>query len=123
MPGSILQIKVGNSVCKAELFRDLAPLTTQALLDALPIVDRTIQVRWSGDAWRTEGNYVLRPQGSPVENVAERLQAGDIVYFPGWKSGNIKVGIAYGKAQWLGPFSNPWRSRISAGSSRALTAS
>jgi hypothetical protein len=102
-----LMIKVGNSVSTAELFRDRAPLTAQALLDALPIVDRTIQVRWSGDAWRTEGNYELRPEGSPVENVAGQLGAGDIIYYPGYKAGNVKVGIAYGPAQWLAPFMVP----------------
>jgi hypothetical protein len=102
-----LEIRVGDSVSRAELFRDRAPLTAQALLDALPIVDRTIQVRWSGNAWRTEGNYELRPEGSPVENVADRLSAGDIIYFPGWRAHNIKVGIAYGPAQWLNPFMVP----------------
>jgi hypothetical protein len=102
-----LMIKLGNSVSTAELFRDRAPLTAQALLDALPIVDRTIQVRWSGNAWRTEGNYELRPEGSPVENVAGQLSAGDIIYFPGWRAHNIKVGIAYGPAQWLNPFMVP----------------
>jgi hypothetical protein len=102
-----LAIKVGKSVSTAELFSDAAPLTTKALLDALPMVDRTIQVRWSGDAWRTEGNYELRPDGSPVENVAGRLSAGDIIYFPGWRAHNIKVGIAYGPAQWLDPFMVP----------------
>jgi Protein of unknown function (DUF3830) len=100
-----LQIKVGDSISRAELFHDRAPLTAQALLDALPIVDRTIQVRWSGDAWRTERNYELRPKGSPVENVAGRLSAGDIIYYPGQE--NIKVGIAYGQAQWLAPFMVP----------------
>jgi hypothetical protein len=102
-----LQIKAGDAVSRAELLLDRAPLTAQALLGALPIVDRTIQVRWSGDAWRTEGNYQLRPEGAPVENVAARLQAGDIIYFPGYPSGNIKVGIAYGQAQWLAPFMVP----------------
>jgi len=106
MPGQ-LQIKVGGTISWAELFHDRAPLTAQALLDALPIVDRTIQVRWSGDAWRTEGNYELRPEGSPVENVAGRLSAGDLIYYPGYKSGNVKVGLAYGLAQWLDPFMVP----------------
>lgn len=106
MPSN-LQIKIGDSVSRAELFHDRAPFTAQALIDALPIVDRTIQVRWSGDAWRTEGNYELRPEGSPVENVAGRLSAGDVIYFPGHKSGNIKVGVAYGQAQWLAPFMVP----------------
>jgi hypothetical protein len=105
--GTKIVVKVGTAVSRGELFDDLAPHTVAALIDALPITDRTIQVRWSGDAWRTEGNYELQPEGAVVENVAERLSAGDIIYFPGWKSGNIKVGIAYGQAQWLGPFMTP----------------
>ncbi len=40
-----------------------------------------------------------------MENVAGRLAAGDLIYFPG--DSNIKVGIAYGQAQWLAPFMVP----------------
>lgn len=105
--GTKIEVKVGSALCKGELFDDLAPETARGFAAALPIIDRTIQVRWSGDAWRTEKNYELRPQGAPVENVAGRLSAGDIIYFPGWGSGNIKIGIAYGEAQWLGPFMVP----------------
>ncbi len=102
-----IQIKVGDVVAEAQLFDDKAPKTTKALWEHLPITDRTIQTRWSGDAWRTEGNYELRPEGEPVENVAGRLSAGDIIHFPGYRGGLIKVGIAYGKAQWLNPFMEP----------------
>lgn len=102
-----IRVQVGDAVAEAALFEDKAPNTTQALWEHLPIHDRTIQTRWSGDAWRTEGNYELRPEGEPVENVAERLSAGDIIYFPGYRGGLIKVGIAYGQAQWLNPFMEP----------------
>jgi hypothetical protein len=105
--GAELLIKVGTSVSHGELFDDLAPLTARALAQVLPITDRTIQVRWSGDAWRTEGNYELLPESAPVENVAGHLQAGDIIYYPGYGAGNVKVGIAYGDAQWLAPFMVP----------------
>jgi hypothetical protein len=98
---------VGTSVSLGELFFDAAPATTKGLITALPIHDRTIQTRWSGNAWRTEGNYPLRPQDSPVENIAGQLSAGDIIYFPGWQGGAVKVGIAYGPAQWLDPFMVP----------------
>ncbi|WP_165949192.1 DUF3830 family protein [Kribbella turkmenica] len=102
-----ITIKAGDAVCRAELFDDAAPATAAALRAALPISDRTIQVRWSGNAWRTEGNYELQPVDAPIENVAEKLNAGDIIYYPGYSSGNVKVGIAYGDAQWLAPFREP----------------
>lgn len=102
-----ISIRVADHVCGGELYDDRAPLTVQALLERLPIVDRTIQTRWSGDAWRTEQNHVLRPQGSDVENVADRLGPGDIIYYPGWHANNIKIGIAYGQARWLAPFMKP----------------
>ena len=100
-----IRICVDTIVAEAALFDDDAPKTTAALWEQLPIVDRTIQTRWSGDAWRTEGNYELQPKGSTVENVADRLSAGDIIYYPGTE--NIKVGIAYGSAKWLNPFMVP----------------
>jgi len=94
-------------VAEGQLFEEQAPRTAQALWDRLPIRDRTIQARWSGDAWRTEENYELLDQGAPVENPADRLSAGDIIYYPGYRSGLLKVAIAYGPAQWLAPFMVP----------------
>jgi hypothetical protein len=93
---------MGDFRTEATLFDDLAPATISAFLNALPIHDRSIPVRWSGNAWRTEKDYALLPKGSPVENQAERLSAGDIIYFP-----PVKIGIAYGPAQWLNPFMSP----------------
>lgn len=101
-----IRIRVDDVVAEAQLFEDRAPKTVQALWDTLPITnERTIQTRWSGDAWRTEGNYQLLPPDAPVENVADRLSAGDIIYYPG--TTNIKVGFAYGQAKWLNPFMEP----------------
>ncbi len=102
-----IQVKVGDTVAEAALFEDKAPKTVSALWERLPIQDRTIQARWSGDAWRTEGNYELLTQADPVENGAERLSAGDVIYYPGYRSGLLKVAIAYGNAQWLAPFMVP----------------
>jgi hypothetical protein len=100
-------IRVDDVVAEAALYEDKAPKTTAALWEMLPIRDRTIQTRWSGNAWRTEGNYELQPEGAPVENIAGRLSGGDIIYYPGYTSGLIKVGVAYGDAQWLNPFMDP----------------
>jgi hypothetical protein len=102
-----IRVRVDGVTAEGELFEGKAPKTVAALWSRLPIKDRTIQTRWSGDAWRTEGNYELLPADAPVENVAGRLDAGDIIYYPGYRSKLIKIGIAYGKAQWLAPFMVP----------------
>jgi hypothetical protein len=97
-----ISITVGDLRTEARLFDEHAPRTVQTLLAQLPIHDRTIQVRWSGNAWRTEQDYQLLPPGSDVENKAVRLSAGDIIYFP-----PVKIGFAYGPSQWLNPFMSP----------------
>jgi hypothetical protein len=100
-------VKLGEVVAEGELFEDRAPRTARALWERLPIRDRTIQARWSGDAWRTEQNYELLDRDAAVENPAGRLAAGDIIYYPGYASGLLKVAIAYGQSQWLAPFMVP----------------
>lgn len=105
--GRPIRVRVGSVWCEATLFDDRAPLTVAALWPRLPIRDRTIQARWSGDAWRTEQNYELLTREAPVENKAEHLAAGDIIYYPGYKAGLFKIAIAYGPAEWLAPFRVP----------------
>ena len=102
-----VRLLVDTVACEAVLLEDAAPRTVAALWDRLPIVDRTIQARWSGDAWRTEGNYELLTPDDPVESRADRLSAGDMIYYPGYKSKLLKIAVAYGPAQWLAPFMNP----------------
>jgi hypothetical protein len=102
-----IRVKVGDVVAEGGLFEDDAPRTVQAFWDRLPIRDRTIQARWSGDAWRTEGDYELLDRDAAVENPAGRLAAGDIIYYPGYNSGLLKIAIAYGQSQWLAPFMVP----------------
>jgi hypothetical protein len=102
-----IRIRLGDITAEAALFEDHAPKTVEALWKRLPITDRTIQARWSGDAWRTEENYELLSREAPVENQAERLSAGDVIYYPGYKSGLLKIAMAYGNAQWLAPFMVP----------------
>jgi hypothetical protein len=102
-----IRVCVDGVVAEATLFEKQAPKTVQALWDRLPIVDRTIQARWSGDAWRTERNYELLTRDHTVENEAGRLSAGEVIYYPGYKSGLLKIAIAYGDAQWLAPFMVP----------------
>lgn len=100
-------LQVGEVAAEASLDDGLAPRTVAALWERLPIRDRTIQTRWSGDAWRTEGNYELLSREDPIENVADRLAPGDLIYYPGYRAGLLKVGAAYGDARWLAPFCVP----------------
>ncbi|HZP95583.1 MAG TPA: DUF3830 family protein [Candidatus Limnocylindria bacterium] len=102
-----LRVRVGTVLSEAVLFEAEAPHTVAALWERLPIVDRTIQARWSGDAWRTERNYELLTADDPVENPAGQLSAGDVIYYPGYKAKLFKIAIAYGQAQWLAPFMRP----------------
>ncbi len=100
---SRIEIQVAGVLSSAALLDDAAPRTVNGLLALLPIVDRTIPTQWSGRAWRTEHDHVVVPDGSEVENVADRLAAGDIIYYPRLH----KIGVAYGDAKWLGPFMLP----------------
>ncbi len=102
-----LRVRVGSVVSEAVLFEAKAPKTIAALWQRLPIKDRTIQARWSGDAWRTEQNYELLSRDHPIENPAGRLSAGDVIYYPGYAANLFKVAIAYGQSQWLAPFMRP----------------
>jgi hypothetical protein len=98
-----LEVTVNEIVASAEMFESLAPITIAELDKVLPIAgDRAIPTQWSGRAWRTEKDYqlVAHDPGTAVENVADRLTAGDIIFYP--RIG--KIGIAYGDAKWLGPF-------------------
>lgn len=107
MAAKRLRVVIDTVEAEVELFEAAAPDTVTALWSRLPIVDRTIQVRWSGDAWRTEGNYELLSADHAVENRAGRLSAGDVIYYPGYESGLLKIAIAYGDAEWLAPFRVP----------------
>ena len=94
-----LTINLGGTTAGAELWDEKAPKTVAALLKHFPITDRTIHVRWSGAAWRTEKNYPLGI-GS-IENQATWLEPGDIIYYDGPTVGLYKVAFAYGKSHWL----------------------
>jgi hypothetical protein len=82
----------------AELWDERAPKTVEALLTHLPIADRTIHVRWSGAAWRTEKNYPLNI--GEVENRATWLEPGDIIYYDDPRYQLYKVAFIYGTSQW-----------------------
>lgn len=80
------------------LWDDRAPKTVAALLPHLPITDRTIHVRWSGAAWRTEKNYPLNI--GEIENKATWLEPGDIIYYDDPRHRLYKIAFIYGTSQW-----------------------
>jgi len=92
-----LEIVLAGVTGRVTLLDALAPRTTKALWAALPIADRAVQVKWSGDAWRTEGDYDIGI--TEVEHEGHMLASGDMIYYPRMK----KIGLAYGPAEWRHP--------------------
>ena len=93
-----IEIEVDGIVAKAVFLHEKAPRTCAKVWELLPIEDRTIQVRWSGAAWRTEKNYPLNL--GEIENPVTVLEAGDIIYYDDPRYGLYKIGLAYGRAAW-----------------------
>lgn len=92
-----LEIVLDGVAGRVTLLEAAAPRTTKALWNAMPITDRAVQVKWSGDAWRTDGDHDIGI--TEVENEGHVLAAGDLIYYPRMK----KIGLAYGRAQWRHP--------------------
>jgi hypothetical protein len=93
-----IELEIEGIVVAGALFDDKAPRTCAKIWDLLPVDDRTIQVRWSGSAWRTEKNYPLAL--GEVENPVTVLQAGDLIYYDEPRLDLYKIGVAYGRAAW-----------------------
>jgi hypothetical protein len=92
-----IRLTLAGVTAEITLLDTLAPRTSSALWAALPITDRAVQVKWSGDAWRTDGDYDIGV--TEVENEGRVLAAGDFIYYPRMK----KIGLAYGQAEWRHP--------------------
>jgi hypothetical protein len=101
-----IRIRIGGIEAEAALLEDKAPKTVAAIWNAIPFTDRTVQVRWSGDAWRTQGRYEFFPKDTPVENLGGKLTKGDIIYYYTGDQNKV-IGFCYGKAQWLAPYMVP----------------
>jgi hypothetical protein len=93
-----IRLTMEGVMATADLLEREAPRTVDQLWKILPIKDRTIHVRWSGAAWRTEQNYPLNI--GAVENPITWLEPGDIIYYDAPDYGLYKIGICYGQAQW-----------------------
>ncbi|SRR5581483_10320581 len=96
--GRAIALEIDGLVVPGVLFDEKAPRTCAGVWALLPIEDRTIPVRWSGAAWRTEKNYPLAI--GEVENPVTVLQAGDLIYYDEPRLDLFKIGVAYGRAAW-----------------------
>lgn len=96
-----IDLEIEGVTASAILLDDLAPRTCQAIWERLPTTDRTIHVRWSGSAWRTEKNYAL--DLGEIENPVSRLDVGDLIYYDDPRYELYKIGLAYGPSQWRDP--------------------
>ncbi|HKX17665.1 MAG TPA: DUF3830 family protein [bacterium] len=105
-----ITVELDGVRAEGELWDDRAPKTVAALLPHLPISDRTIHVRWSGAAWRTEKNYPLTV--GEIENRATRLERGDIIYYDAPEHDLFKVAFIYGQSQWRDPKGELYVARI-----------
>lgn len=97
-PARGIEVEIDGVVARGALLAERAPRTVAKVWALLPLEDRTIQVRWSGAAWRTEKNYPLNL--GVVENPITVLSAGDVIYYDEPRLGLYKIGIAYGRAAW-----------------------
>ncbi len=93
-----IEIVLDDVTATVELFEREAPKTVERLWQLLPIQDRTIHVRWSGAAWRTEHNYPL--QIGELENPVTWLEPGDLIYYDDPHYDLYKFAVCYGKSQW-----------------------
>lgn len=105
-----IAVELDGVRAEGELWDDRAPKTVAALLPHLPISDRTIHVRWSGAAWRTEKNYPLKV--GEIENRATWLERGDIIYYDAPEHDLFKVAFVYGQSQWRDPKGELYVARI-----------
>jgi Protein of unknown function (DUF3830) len=79
--GTVLRITVGDLAFVARLEEAAAPRTCAAFVGLLPLRDRLIQARWSGEAaWVPLGELEV---GVGVENATSYPAPGEILLYPG----------------------------------------
>ena len=77
----MLEIAAGPFTFRARLEEGLAPRTVAALRRLLPLEDRLVQARWSGEsAWIPLGDLET---GVGPENASSYPAAGELLLYPG----------------------------------------
>ncbi len=88
-----LKVKIGKEELKAVLEEEKAPLTCEFFKKMLPIKNKIIHVRWSGEAvWIPYGDTKT---GLPPENATTYPKVGEMVLYPGGVS-ETEIMLAYG---------------------------
>jgi len=90
---SMLRIKAGPYQFTARLEEQSAPQTCSAFGKLLPLANKIIHVRWSGEAvWVPLGEFNL---GVPYENHTSHPSRGEMLFYPGSMS-EAEILIPYG---------------------------
>ena len=90
-------IQAGPYSFKARMERERAPLTCEKFLTLLPLENKVIHVRWSGEAvWIPLGEF---DTGLGFENHTVHPSRGDILLYPGGYS-EAEILFAYGSASF-----------------------
>ena len=91
---SLIKIQVATYTFKAELQTELAPQTCSEFLKLLPLKQKIIQARWSGQsAWIPLGDLKLNVS---LENETNTPAPGEILFYPGGIS-ETEILFPYGK--------------------------
>lgn len=92
-----IRIESGAYSFRADLLLDQAPRTCERFLAALPLNDRIIHVRWSGEAcWIPFGE---RDFGVGYENATSFPAPGEVLLYPGGYS-ETEILIGYGAVRF-----------------------
>ena len=90
---AIVSIEIGPFAFKGVFEEEKAPETCKAIMALLPIREKVVHVRWSGEAvWIPYGDRKLE---IPAENHTCYPQKGEIVVYPGGIS-EMEIFIPYG---------------------------
>lgn len=93
-----IEIQVGEARAKLTLLEHLAPRTTAALWDTLPIEDRMTHARWAGAACWLKVDRVPLGGVSAVESQVTSIYKGTLVVRPN-TTGRIELYLSYGQAE------------------------
>lgn len=89
----LLKIVSGEYAFTARLEEELAPQTCAAFMRMLPLSERVIHVRWSGEAfWIPYGDNHMK---LPLENGTSHPSKGEALLYPGGLS-EMEIIFAYG---------------------------
>jgi hypothetical protein len=92
-----VDIKAGPYMFGARLEEELAPKTSAKFLSMLPLRQKLIHVRWSGEAiWIPFGDLNT---GIGYENATTYPALGDVIFHPGGVS-ETEILIAYGSVSF-----------------------